>query len=173
MAKKHVIGFAVLSVLAVGGPALAAEPETKSPPRGTPQEYKACLDLQDTLKVRRLALDERISENNNTVALLQVQARELVETQKKLVLSDEVQVHDFNDLTEEHNRRIVAAEKVTERVKREHELFSNDTLEYNKKCATLVMSVDVRDVVVNERDGAANQLTTAAPPALSAPSVGQ
>uniref|UniRef100_C6E5R9 Uncharacterized protein n=1 Tax=Geobacter sp. (strain M21) TaxID=443144 RepID=C6E5R9_GEOSM len=176
MAKKHIIGLAVLSVLAIGGSALADEPETKNPPLGTPQEYKACLDLQDALKVRRLALDQRISENNNTVVLLQVQARELVKTQKKLVLSDEVQVHDFNDLTEEHNRRIVAAEKVTERVKREHELFSNDTLEYNRKCATLVMSVNVRDAVVNERDGAANESTTAAPSALSAssaPSVGE
>lgn len=168
MAKKHVIGFAVLSIVAVSGPALAAEAETKSPPRGTPQEYKACLDLQDTLKVRRLDLDQRISENNNTVALLQVQARELVETQKKLVLSNEIQVHDFNDLTEEHNRRIVAAEKQTERVKREHELFSNDTLEYNSKCATLVMEVKVRDQVVSERDGAANKPATTASAASAA-----
>lgn len=168
MAKKHVVGLAVLSVLAVGGSALAAEAETKSPSRGTPQEYKVCLDLQDSLKVRRLALDERVSENNNTVTLLQGEAQKLVAAQKKLVLSDEIQVHDFNDLTEEHNRRIIAAEKQTERVKREHELFSNDTLEYNSKCATLVMDVNVRDQVVSEREGAANKLATTA---SAAPSV--
>lgn len=162
MAKKHVVAFVVLSVLAVGGSALAAGPETKSPARGTPQEYKACLDLQYKLKLRRLALDEHVSENNNAVALLQIEAQELVEAQKKLVLSDAVQVDDFNHLTEEHNKRIVAAEEQTERVKGEHEAFSNDTLEYNHICASLVVDLNVRDAVLSERSGAAGRLATAA-----------
>lgn len=168
MAKKHVVGLSVLSVLAVSVPALAAEPEPKSPSRGTSQEYKACLDLQDKLKLRRQALDEHVSENNNTVALLQIEAQELVAAQKKLVLSDAVRVEDFNHLTGEHNRKIVAAEKQTERVKAEREAFSNDTLEYNQKCASLVVDLNVRDAVLSERSGAADKSATAASAAPAA-----
>lgn len=170
MAKKLVIGFAVLSVLALSGPALAAEPETKSMPRGTLQEYKACLDLQDSLKVRRQALDEHVAENNNAVSLLQIEAQELVEAHKKLVLADEVQVDDFNHMTEEHNKKIVASEEQAERVKGEHEAFSKDTLEYNRKCASLVVDLNVRDAVITQRGAAATKLDTEASSASSASS---
>ncbi|GAW66685.1 hypothetical protein GPEL0_01r2155 [Geoanaerobacter pelophilus] len=118
--------------------------------------------------LRRLALGEHVSENNNTVALLQAEAKELVEAQKRLVLSDELQVDDFNSLTEEHNRKIVAAEKQTERVKGEREAFSKDTLEYNRRCASLVVDLNVRDSVISERSGEAGGLSataSAAPPA--------
>lgn len=168
MPKKHLVACAVLSVLAYGGPDLAAGAEAISPLRGTSQEYKACLDLQDDLMLRRLALGEHVSENNNTVALLQAEAKELVEAQKRLVLSDKLQVDDFNNLTEEHNRKIVAAEKQTERVKGEREAFSKDTLEYNRRCASLVVDLNVRDAVISERSGEAGGLSataSAAPPA--------
>lgn len=167
MPKKHLVAFAVLSVLASAGPGLAAGAEAMSPLRGTPQEYKACLDIQDDLKLRRLALDEHVSENNNTVALLQVEAKELVEAQKRLVLSDEVQVADFNSLTEEHNRKILAAEKQTERVKVEREAYSNDTLAYNRKCASLVVDLNVRDTVISERSGQAGGVAATASAAAS------
>ncbi|BCG46898.1 hypothetical protein GEOBRER4_n1714 [Citrifermentans bremense] len=72
---------------------------------------------------RRLALDEHVSENNNTVALLQAEAKELV---------------------------------------------GKDTLEYNRRCASLVVDLNVRDAVISERSGEAGGLSataSAAPPA--------
>lgn len=141
-----------LSMLAFGGPDLAAGNESKEPVYSSRQEYRACLDLQERLTSQLKILQDHVAENNNTIALLRAAAKALAEKHQDVSPFDTSQVDDFNALMEEHNNKVAAASKEAERVKGEHEAYHLQSVEYNKTCATLAVSLDDRDAVLNERD---------------------
>lgn len=143
------VGFVL--ALVIGGTALAAGPEVKGPAFSTRQEYRACLQFEERLQAQRKNLDDHVAENNNALALLQAAAMALAEAHKNTSPYDQSQVNDFNNQTEEHNRKIMAANEQAERVKAEYAAYNSETIEYNKKCATLMVRLDDRDAVLNER----------------------
>lgn len=144
--------IAFMFTFAMGGAAFAAEPAVKVPVPSTRQEYRACLNLQEKLKAQLKILDDHVGENNNTIALLQVEAKALAEVHKNMSTSDQSQVDAFNRQREEHNKKVAAATEQAERVKSEHEAYHAQTVEYNRTCATLVVRLDDRDAVLNERN---------------------
>lgn len=139
-----------MSTLVMGGAALAAEPEAKEPAFGTREEYRACLRFEERLKEQQKSLAERVAASNNTLALLQAEAVALAETYKSTDPSDPIQVNDFNNQAEEHNRKLGTSNEQAERVKAEYAAYHELTGEFNKKCPTLVLRLVDRDVVQNE-----------------------
>lgn len=150
--KRALASIAFLFTFAMAGAALAAEPAVKAPVPSSRQEYRACLNLQEKLKAQMKILDDHVGDNNNTIALLQVEAQVLAEAHKNMSPSDQTQVDAFNRQREEHNKKVVAATEQAERVKSEHDAYHAQTVEYNRTCATLVVRLDDRDAVLNERN---------------------
>ena len=149
---RRLLTTMVLSTLAFGGPDLAAGNKSKEPVHSSRQEYRACLDLQERLTSQLKILQDHVAENNNTIALLRDAAKALAEKHQDVSPFDTSQVDDFNALMEEHNNKVEAASKEAERVKGEHEAYHLQSVEYNKTCATLAVSLDDRDAVLHERD---------------------
>lgn len=145
-----------LSDAAASNPAVLSGPEAVSPvPNATVpssrQEYRACLDLQETLRVQLKNLDAQVAENNNRVALLRAEAMSLAETHQKIGNSDHSQLDAFNMKLEVHNAKVAAASEQADRVKAEYDAYHAQTVQYNKTCSTLVVRLEDRDAVQNER----------------------
>lgn len=127
-------------------------PATSSPVPASREEYRACLDLQVRLKAQLESLDGHVAENNNRIALLRADAMALAERHQNMSPSDPSQFEAFNKQLEMHNSNVVAASEQAERVKEEREAYHLRTVEYNKICSTLVVRLEDRDAVLNERN---------------------
>lgn len=126
-------------------------PESSTPVPSSRQEYRACLDLQETLRVQLKNLDAHVADNNNLVALLRAEAMSLAETHQKIGNSDQSQLDAFNLRLEVHNAKVAAASEQADRVKAEYDAYHAQTVQYNKACSTLVVRLEDRDAVQNER----------------------
>ncbi|UPU34717.1 hypothetical protein M1B72_14830 [Geomonas paludis] len=124
---------------------------------GTQEQYRACMYSEDHIKDLRKMLEEHIIQNNEMMVEIKKQAAALLDMQRKLVMSDDAQVEDFNRRTREHNLVVKAANEATDKLKLELESFNNRSMEHNQNCASLIVKMSDRDVVMKERAPAPKQ----------------
>ncbi|GFO65094.1 hypothetical protein [Geomonas paludis] len=124
---------------------------------GTQEQYRACMYSEDHIKDLRKMLEEHIIQNNEMMMEIKKQAAALLDMQRKLVMSDDAQVEEFNRRTQEHNLVVKAANEATDKLKLELESFNNRSMDHNQNCASLIVKMSDRDVVMKERAPAPKQ----------------
>ncbi|MBJ6799862.1 prolipoprotein diacylglyceryl transferase [Geomonas propionica] len=124
---------------------------------GTQEQYRSCMYSEDHIKDLRKMLEEHIAQNNEAMMEIKKQAAALLEMQRKVVLSDDAQVEEFNRRTQEHNLVVKAANEASDKLKRELESFNDKSIEHNQNCASLIVKMSDRDAVIKERTPAVSQ----------------
>ena len=150
----------ILALLATifAKPAFAAETSRNGLKFGTREQFRACMDEEDTLKARRQMLDQHLAENNAAMKQIQEEATAIVKLQRFLDLNNEDSVAAFNKRVEAHNKLVKRANERAVKFKDEEEKINEDTTDHNKKCAVLVFKVKDREAVLRERKTAENQI---------------
>ena len=155
------IALAALAALC-GGAAHATTVKTGKPAASQPaprayatrDQLRECMDIEDGLKTRRVALEASHVEHDRNVDALEVENAKIVEVQGQLDHESDTAVQAFNLLVSDHN---VHVKQLNEEAARDHDVvagYNADTLALNRKCAKLVYNVDDMDAVMKERRAA-------------------
>lgn len=121
----------------------------------TRDEFRACMNEQDTLKSRRDAIEQRGSKLKQESDALKAEDDQLKEEQKRAEDSSFPGTRErFERKLKTHTARGKAAEEEGKSMRSDAETFSKDLNAHNAKCSGVSISREDREAVMKEREAA-------------------
>jgi len=152
------ISFLLVACLAFADAARAA-PAAKA--FGTREQLRACLDLDDALKVRWQAIQAATEENNRKFEANDAEEARLVEMKAKLDRSDKNAILAFNKAVTEHGQHIQQSNQDGDATEALNKAYLADRAAADGKCSNLTYRPADIDAVDRERKKAAAQAPAA------------
>jgi hypothetical protein len=151
---KHI---ATLSIAALAAAlAIPAAAQTPAPTKTlTRDEYRACMDNQDTLKARADAIKERTAKLREEGDAIKAEDEQLQAEQKRVEDSSVMGARDrFERKVKAHNARARAAEDVSKTLRADAEKWTADLDAHNGKCSNVSVNREDREAVDKDRAAA-------------------
>ena len=136
---------------------LAAIAQAQTPPLKviTKDEYRACLDDQDVLKVKADSIRERGAKLNTESDAIRAEDDELKAEQKRVEESSMPLARErFDRKVKAHTARIKAAEAEGAKLRAEADQVQKDLEAHNAKCSNVSIKTEDREAVQKERETA-------------------
>ncbi len=155
------ISFLLVACLALAGAARAA-PAAKA--FGTRDQLRACMALDDALKVRWETIQAAIAENNRKFDANDAEDARLVEMKAKLDHNDKNAILAFNKAVTEHAQHIQQANQDGDATDALNKSYLADRAAADGKCSNLTYRPADIDAVDKERRKAAAVTAAASAP---------
>jgi hypothetical protein len=146
--RRH---WLVLAALAAGTVPAVYGQSKGGPKLSSRDEYRSCLDEQDTLKRQRPVLQARLDAHNQDLKRFQDEMTAHVATQAGIDANDEAAVKAFNTRLDELNQRVEVINARGDAFGRDQQAFNAQVAAANKRCAGIVVTGRDREAVDKER----------------------
>jgi uncharacterized protein (DUF3084 family) len=136
---------------------LAALAQAQTPPNKiiTRDEFRSCMDNQDTLKAKADSIKERGAKLNAESDAIRAEDDELKVEQKRVEDSSMPLARErFDRKVKAHSNRVKAAEAESAKLRAEADQVSKELDAHNAKCSNVSISKDDREAVMKEREAA-------------------
>ncbi len=150
--------FARLSTLLPLLLAVASHAQTTTEPASsapvTRDYYRACLAEGDKVAEEKASVDTQREAHAVTLKALIEEGKALAEEKTKLKTDDEKAVDAFNAKIKASNERGDAANAKSDQINKERDAYNAHVVDFNKRCATLVVRSADKEAVMQERAAA-------------------
>ena len=126
-----------------------AEPASSAPV--TRDYYRACLAEGDSVAEAKASVDTQREAHSVVLKAVVDEAKALTEEQSKIDTKDEKAVEVFNAKIKASNERADVANAKSAAINNERDVYNARVLDFNKRCATLVVRSTDKEAVMQER----------------------
>ncbi len=136
--------------------AFAQTPAAESAPSApvTREFYRACLNEGDQVAEAKKRLDDRREAHAVVLKTLAAAGTSAAAEQEKLNKEDEKAVAEFNAKVKDLNDKGDAANARSTEINKERDVYNAQVVDYNKRCAALVVRSADKEAIMQERAAA-------------------